>query len=156
MPASTRMRAARLSTSPLTRPHDRLKVDQQGRWPGHVRGLLKVARGAVHAKSFVRCLLDEHSRSNTYPSVEIDEEQTDIGHEATGYPTNRSLLADLMAGQPRGSPAQNSCARRPTTKRSTAMVAHHFGRTRAVCPNGPHWSSLHPEPDGQLPRPGQR
>ena len=50
------------------------------------RGLLKVAKGAVHAKSFVRCdalLLDEQSRSNTYPSIEIDEEQVDIGHEAT-------------------------------------------------------------------------
>jgi Fe-S cluster assembly protein SufB len=50
------------------------------------RGLLKVAKGAVHAKSFVRCdalLLDEQSRSNTYPSIEIDEEQADIGHEAT-------------------------------------------------------------------------
>jgi Fe-S cluster assembly protein SufB len=50
------------------------------------RGLLKVAKGAVHAKSFVRCdalLLDEQSRSNTYPSIEIDEEQANIGHEAT-------------------------------------------------------------------------
>jgi Fe-S cluster assembly protein SufB len=55
---------------------------------GHAtyRGLLKVAKGAVHTKSFVRCdalLLDEQSRSNTYPSIEIDEEQADIGHEAT-------------------------------------------------------------------------
>ena len=55
---------------------------------GHAtyRGLLKVARGAVHAKSFVRCdalLLDEASRSNTYPSIEIDEERAEIGHEAT-------------------------------------------------------------------------
>jgi len=50
------------------------------------RGLLKVAKGAVNAKSFVRCdalLLDQHSRSNTYPSIEIDEERADIGHEAT-------------------------------------------------------------------------
>ena len=55
---------------------------------GHAtyRGLLKVARGAVHAKSFVRCdalLLDQASRSNTYPSIEIDEERAEIGHEAT-------------------------------------------------------------------------
>src|SRR5215211_9309441 len=55
---------------------------------GHAtyRGLLKVAKGAVNAKSFVRCdalLLDEQSRSNTYPSIEIDEEHADIGHEAT-------------------------------------------------------------------------
>jgi Fe-S cluster assembly protein SufB len=34
----------------------------------------------------VRCdalLLDQQSRSNTYPSIEIDEERADIGHEAT-------------------------------------------------------------------------
>ena len=50
------------------------------------RGLLKVAKGAEHSKAFVRCdalLLDEKSRSDTYPSIEIDEEQVDIGHEAT-------------------------------------------------------------------------
>src|SRR5947207_6144756 len=50
------------------------------------RGLLKVAKGAEHTKAFVRCdalLLDEQSRSDTYPSIEIDEERVDIGHEAT-------------------------------------------------------------------------
>ncbi len=55
---------------------------------GHAayRGLLKVSKGAEHSKAFVRCdalLLDEISRSDTYPSIEIDEEQVDIGHEAT-------------------------------------------------------------------------
>ncbi|MDQ6674274.1 MAG: Fe-S cluster assembly protein SufB [Chloroflexota bacterium] len=50
------------------------------------RGLLKVAKGAERSKAFVRCdalLLDDQSRSDTYPSIEIDEEQVDIGHEAT-------------------------------------------------------------------------
>jgi Fe-S cluster assembly protein SufB len=50
------------------------------------RGLLKVAKGAERSKAFVRCdalLLDEKSRSDTYPSIEIDEERVDIGHEAT-------------------------------------------------------------------------
>src|SRR5215831_18000921 len=44
------------------------------------RGLLKVAKGAEHSKAFVRCdalLLDEISRSDTYPSIEIDEDQVD-------------------------------------------------------------------------------
>jgi Fe-S cluster assembly protein SufB len=53
--------------------------------PG-IAGCSKSQKGAVHAKSFVRCdalLLDEQSRSNTYPSIEIDEEQANIGHEAT-------------------------------------------------------------------------
>jgi Fe-S cluster assembly protein SufB len=50
------------------------------------RGLLKVGKGAEHTKAFVRCdalLLDDKSRSDTYPSIEIDEERVDIGHEAT-------------------------------------------------------------------------
>src|SRR6266702_1070617 len=55
---------------------------------GHAayRGLLKVGKGATNSKSFVRCdalLLDQQSRSDTYPSIEIDEELVDIGHEAT-------------------------------------------------------------------------
>ncbi len=50
------------------------------------RGQLAVARGAHHAKSNVRCdalILDEHSRSDTYPYIEIDEDNVTIGHEAT-------------------------------------------------------------------------
>src|SRR5919112_1534920 len=40
------------------------------------RGLLKVHKGAENVKSFVRCdalMLDEVSRSDTYPSIETDE-----------------------------------------------------------------------------------
>jgi Fe-S cluster assembly protein SufB len=50
------------------------------------RGLLKVYPGATNSKSTVRCdalLLDADSRSDTYPVMEIDEEQVSIGHEAT-------------------------------------------------------------------------
>ncbi|MFN8524874.1 MAG: Fe-S cluster assembly protein SufB [Chloroflexota bacterium] len=50
------------------------------------RGLLKVHKGAENVKSFVRCdalLLDEISRSDTYPSIEIDEDQVSIEHEAS-------------------------------------------------------------------------
>jgi Fe-S cluster assembly protein SufB len=50
------------------------------------RGLLKVHPGAENSKSTVRCdalLLDGDSRSDTYPVMEIDEEQVSIGHEAT-------------------------------------------------------------------------
>src|ERR687885_1095997 len=64
------------------------------------RGLLKVAKGAEHAKSFVRCdalLLDEISRSDTYPSIEIDEEQVDIGHEATVSKVGEDQLFYLMS-----------------------------------------------------------
>jgi Fe-S cluster assembly protein SufB len=50
------------------------------------RGLLKVHPGAENSRSTVRCdalLLDGDSRSDTYPVMEIDEEQVSIGHEAT-------------------------------------------------------------------------
>ncbi|MBI3321958.1 MAG: Fe-S cluster assembly protein SufB [Candidatus Omnitrophica bacterium] len=50
------------------------------------RGLVKVYPGAVNAKSTVRCdalLLNEASRSDTYPTMEIDEKRVQIGHEAT-------------------------------------------------------------------------
>jgi Fe-S cluster assembly protein SufB len=50
------------------------------------RGLVKVYQGAHGAKSNVICdalILDEHSRSDTYPVMEIDEEDASISHEAT-------------------------------------------------------------------------
>jgi len=50
------------------------------------RGLIKVAKGAVDCKSTVRCdalILDDASRSDTYPYMEIEEDRVSIGHEAT-------------------------------------------------------------------------
>ncbi len=50
------------------------------------RGLLKVIKGAKNSKSTVRCdalILDEKSRSDTYPTMEINEERVTIGHEAS-------------------------------------------------------------------------
>ena len=47
---------------------------------------VKVAKGAHHSKSNVVCdalLLDEASRSDTYPYIEIEEEEVSVGHEAT-------------------------------------------------------------------------
>src|SRR3954469_19904151 len=50
------------------------------------RGLLRVNPGAKGAKSKVVCdalILDEDSRSDTYPYINIGENEVDIGHEAT-------------------------------------------------------------------------
>lgn len=50
------------------------------------RGLLKVYKDADHSKSNVVCdalLLDEHSRSDTYPYIEVDNDNVTIGHEAS-------------------------------------------------------------------------
>jgi Fe-S cluster assembly protein SufB len=50
------------------------------------RGQVKVYPGCHDVKSTVRCdalLLDEDSRSDTYPYMDIEEERVTIGHEAT-------------------------------------------------------------------------
>ena len=50
------------------------------------RGLVQVYPGAKHVKSKVVCdalLLDETSRSDTYPTMKIDEQDVAIEHEAT-------------------------------------------------------------------------
>jgi Fe-S cluster assembly protein SufB len=50
------------------------------------RGLLKVHKGAVGSRANVVCdalLLDPQSRSDTYPYIEIDENDVSIGHEAS-------------------------------------------------------------------------
>jgi Fe-S cluster assembly protein SufB len=64
------------------------------------RGLLKVHPGAHGSKSTVRCdalLLDAESRSDTYPVMEIDEEQVTIGHEATVSKVGEEQLFYLMS-----------------------------------------------------------
>jgi len=50
------------------------------------RGLLKIAKGARGSKAHVQCdalLLDEHSQSDTYPYMEIYEDDVSLMHEAT-------------------------------------------------------------------------
>jgi Fe-S cluster assembly protein SufB len=50
------------------------------------RGQVEVAEGAERVKSNVVCdalLLDEHARSDTYPYMNIEEEDAQIGHEAS-------------------------------------------------------------------------
>jgi Fe-S cluster assembly protein SufB len=50
------------------------------------RGLLKVIKGAHNVQSRVNCdalLLDDHSRTDTYPTVDVREQSADVGHEAS-------------------------------------------------------------------------
>jgi len=64
------------------------------------RGLVKVYPQAEHVKSSVRCdalLMDELSRSDTYPTMEIDAEQVQIGHEATVSKVGEEQLFYLMS-----------------------------------------------------------
>jgi Fe-S cluster assembly protein SufB len=64
------------------------------------RGLVKVEPDASDCKSFVRCdalMLDENSRSDTYPYMEIDNDSADIGHEATVSKVGEDQLFYLMS-----------------------------------------------------------
>ena len=64
------------------------------------RGLLEVAKGAKGAKSKVVCdalILDDESRSDTYPYIRIDENDVDIGHEATVSKIGEEQLFYLMS-----------------------------------------------------------
>ena len=64
------------------------------------RGLLKVAKGAHHSRSSVVCdalLLDPDSRSDTYPYIEIDEDDVSVGHEASVSKIGEEQLFYLMS-----------------------------------------------------------
>lgn len=64
------------------------------------RGLLKVYPGCEGVKSTVRCdalLLDEESRSDTYPYIEVDEDNVTIGHEASVSKIGDEQLFYLMS-----------------------------------------------------------
>jgi Fe-S cluster assembly protein SufB len=64
------------------------------------RGLLEVAKGAHGSKSKVVCdalIIDDASRSDTYPYIRIDESNVDIGHEATVSKLGEEQLFYLMS-----------------------------------------------------------
>jgi FeS assembly protein SufB len=64
------------------------------------RGLVRVEPGAENSKSFVRCdalILDDRSRSDTYPYMEIEENDAEIGHEATVSKVGEEQLFYLMS-----------------------------------------------------------
>jgi Fe-S cluster assembly protein SufB len=64
------------------------------------RGLIRIKKGAVNAKAHVRCdslILDEKSKSNTYPHLEIDENKVAVGHEATVGRIEEDQLFYLMS-----------------------------------------------------------
>jgi Fe-S cluster assembly protein SufB len=63
------------------------------------RGLVKVDEGCEKVRSHVRCdalILDDRSRSDTYPYMEIGEEDARIGHEATVSKVGEDQLFYLM------------------------------------------------------------
>jgi len=80
------------------------------------RGLVRVEEGAHHVKSHVRCdalILDEESRSDTYPYMEIEEKDARIGHEATVSKVGEDQLFYLQS-------------RGLTEQQATAMIVNGF------------------------------
>lgn len=64
------------------------------------RGQVKIVKGAKGCKSFVRCdalLLDEQSRSDTYPVNIINEQDVTLGHEASVSKVGEQQLFYLMS-----------------------------------------------------------
>lgn len=64
------------------------------------RGLMRVNKGNKNVKSNVVCdalLLDDHSRSDTYPYIEVDEQDVTIGHEASVSKVEEEQLFYLMS-----------------------------------------------------------
>jgi Fe-S cluster assembly protein SufB len=87
--------AAPYTTSVITSK----SVSKDGGRTGY-RGLVRVEPGADHAKSMVRCdalILDEQSRSDTYPYVEVEDESAQLGHEASVARIGEDQLFYLMS-----------------------------------------------------------
>jgi Fe-S cluster assembly protein SufB len=76
------------------------KSISRGRGRASYRGLLKVHKGAENVRSNVVCdalLLNPESRSDTYPYIEIDEDDVTIGHEASVSKVGEEQLFYLMS-----------------------------------------------------------
>jgi Fe-S cluster assembly protein SufB len=64
------------------------------------RGLVQIQEGASHSKATVKCdalLVDAISRSDTYPYVDVREDDASIGHEATVSKVGDDQLFYLMS-----------------------------------------------------------
>lgn len=78
------------------------------------RGLVKVYAGAKGSKCAVRCdalILDEKSRSDTYPYMEIDEQDVSVTHEATVSKVSDEQLFYLMSRGIKADEAMNMIVR---------------------------------------------
>jgi Fe-S cluster assembly protein SufB len=74
------------------------------------RGQLKVAPGATNVVASVRCdalMLDDQSRSDTYPYIDIQEDDTSMSHEATVGRISQDQVFYLMSRGLTENEAQN-------------------------------------------------
>ncbi len=74
------------------------------------RGLVQIYEGALQARANVECdalLLDDTSKTDTYPYIEINEKTANVGHEATVSKLNDEQIFYLMS---RGLPEDEAAA----------------------------------------------
>jgi len=74
------------------------------------RGEVRIAEGAHHSANTVRCdalLVDAISRSDTYPTTDVREDDVQMGHEAT---VSRVSAEQLFYLQSRGMPEDEAMA----------------------------------------------
>lgn len=64
------------------------------------RGLVQIAPGSRGARSHVSCdslILDAHSRCDTYPHIDVEERECEVGHEASVSKIEDEALLYLMS-----------------------------------------------------------
>jgi len=95
-------------------PHTTSSIVSKSISKGHgrstYRGLCKVYEGAHHARSNVECdalLINETSRTDTYPYIEIEENDANVGHEASVSRIGEEQLFYLTS---RGIPEEEAMA----------------------------------------------
>ena len=92
--------AKMVHVAPNTSSQITSKSISKGTGRSSYRGLVKVHKGAENVKSSVVCdalLLDETSKTDTYPYMEIEEERVQIGHEATVSKVAEEQIFYLMS-----------------------------------------------------------
>ena len=86
------------------------KSISKGHGRSSYRGLLKVHEGASRARSNVECdalLINDTSRTDTYPYIEIEENDANVGHEASVSKIGEEQLFYLTS---RGIPEEEAMA----------------------------------------------
>lgn len=89
-----------IHVAPRTTSKITSKSISQGGGRVSYRGLVKVYKGAIGSRSNVVCdalLIDDASRSDTYPVIEIDETDATIGHEASVSKVGEEQVFYLMS-----------------------------------------------------------
>ena len=91
--------AKMIHMAPHTSSHIVSKSISRGGGRSGYRGLVQIMKNARHSKSNVLCdalLVDEISRSDTYPYVDVRTDDVEMGHEATVSKVSADQLFYLM------------------------------------------------------------